>query len=109
MANQMTMSNLGFKVEDCTNRDIRYQSEILKEGAEISTHSDTVVAPVSHTPMQLKSFLQELRDNSSSAEEKSAFNAIISIIDDREVLKKEKAVRLVREMQTDEEEMPTDI
>ena len=105
----MTTSKRGFKVEDCTNRNVRQQSEILKEGAVLSdTHSDVEV-PVSHTPEQLKNFLNELCVKSTSEKEKSAFNAIIRLIDERGALKKAEASRMIKEMQTGDEEMPTDI
>lgn len=82
MSNVTTTKN-GFRVEDITFHGARQQSEILKEmGEEVIVDNDNVIAPVSLTPEQVKSFYQSKIAVAKDSNEKRVYSQTIKWIDE---------------------------
>lgn len=79
----MTTTRNGFKVEDITFRNARKQSEILKEiDSEEEDIQDTVKAPVSLTPEQVKEFYHAKIAVAKDSNEKRVYSQTIRWIDE---------------------------
>lgn len=80
---RVTTTQNGFRVEDITFRNARQQSEILREmGEEVIEEGDSIKAPVSLTPEQVKSFFQSKIAVAKDSNEKRLYSQTIVWIDE---------------------------
>lgn len=104
MSNNMTTTRNGFRVEDVTFRRARRQSEIDNEIEQTEeTSGDTVKAPVSLTPEQVKSFYVSKIAFSTDSNEKRLYAQTIKWIDELQDTKKKLLALEAKEVKETEE------
>ena len=96
MSNRMTTTN-GFRVEDVTFRNARRQCEIDNEIEREEVEEESVQAPVSLTPEQVKAFYMLKIDKAKDSNEKKVYAQTIRWIDEMLETKKKLYVLESRE------------
>lgn len=96
----MTTARRGmFRVEDVSFRNPRKQSEVAKEiAAERGISEQSISAPVSLTPEQVKAFYAAKRAETYDTNEKRVYDLTIKWIDELFVFKKQKTAEELAQM-----------
>jgi len=106
--NDMTTARRGmFRVEDVSFKNPRKQSEVAREiAAECGVSEQSVTAPISLTPEQVKAFYEAKRAESYDPNEKRVYEITIHWIDELFSFKKQKVADEIAQMRvgsTDDE------
>lgn len=88
MANNMTTTRNGFRVEDITFKNARQQSQILNEMDCIEESEESVRVPISLTPEQVKDFYKSKIELAKDSNEKRLYSQTINWIDELSEVKK---------------------
>ena len=90
MSSRVTTTKSGFRVDDITFKGVRKQSAIINELGLDEEYSEegNVVVPVSLTPEQVKTFLNEKAENTHNNNEKKLYHQMVKWIEELFDLKK---------------------